>query len=97
MSQSLSTPQAKTKPAQSGPLLTGRGFVDHIRQHYLADFKYSRFRKDRAARKAPEPWAYFGPAELFHPSQAEPYIESLNVKSAARRSARSVTKATHAA
>lgn|SRR5262245_48321995 len=98
----------KTKLVKPGePLLTGRGFVEYIQQKFLPGFKYSRFRKDRAAKKAPEPAAHFGPSELFYPSQAPGYVESLinraepetkqpRERHRSRRSSHTLAKSAHA-
>lgn len=68
----------KTKPAEPRePLLTGRDFVAYIQEKYLTAFKHSRLRKDRAKKVAPEPVARYCPSELFHPSLAARYVESL--------------------
>jgi len=67
-----------SSPTPSGPrFLTGRAFAGHIQQKYLSGFTHSRFRKDRAAKKAPDPAAYFGNRELFTEEQAPPYVESM--------------------
>ena len=77
MSPSASAAAAPSQPKPAEPLLTGRGFVTHIQQNFLPDLKYSRFRKDRAKKKAPEPVAHFGNRELFSPDQARNYVASL--------------------
>ena len=67
-----------SSPTPSGPrFLTGRAFVEIIRQQFLSGFTHSRFRKDRAKKKAPEPAAYFGNRELFTEEQAPPYVASM--------------------
>ena len=67
-----------SSPTPCGPrFLTGRAFVDFIQQKHLSGLTYSRFRKDRAAKKAPEPEAYFGNRELFTEEQAPPYVASM--------------------
>lgn len=66
-----------SSPTPSGPFLTGRAFVAHIQQKFLSGFTHSRFRKDRAKKKAPEPVAHFGNRELFTEEQAPPYVESM--------------------
>jgi hypothetical protein len=72
-----------SSPTPSGPFLTGRAFVRHIQQKFLTGFTHSRFRKDRAKKKAPEPAVYFGNRELFTEDQAPPYVESMVIKKAA--------------
>jgi hypothetical protein len=60
--------------------LTGRGFVEFIQKEILPGLKYSRFRKDRARRKAPEPVAHFGNHELFTEEQAPADVDSMITK-----------------
>ena len=78
----LQRPPAHSSPA--APLLRTS------QQKFLSGFTHSRFRKDRAKKKAPEPAAYFGNRELFTEEQAPGYVASL-IKRATDRSKQRTT------